>query len=64
MRILKWTGGIVLALLVALALFIAFGLSTLKEPITRAVIERHRSRAGHRRPPEAGLELGTSALSR
>src|ERR671928_1818367 len=37
MRILKWTGGILLALLVALALFIAFGLSTLKGPITRAV---------------------------
>src|SRR6185503_7629136 len=37
MRILKWTGGIILALLVALALFIAFGLSTLKGPITRAV---------------------------
>jgi len=37
MRILKWTGGIVLALLVALVLFIAFGLSTLKGPITRAV---------------------------
>src|SRR3954449_1018086 len=37
MRILKWTGGIILALLVALALFIAFGLSTLKGPLTRAV---------------------------
>src|SRR5256714_6637235 len=37
MRILKWTGGILLALLVLLALFIAFGLSTLKGPITRAV---------------------------
>jgi AsmA protein len=37
MRALKWTGGILLALLVALALFIAFGLSTLKGPITRAV---------------------------
>jgi len=37
MRILKWTGGIVLALLVAMVLFIAFGLSTLKGPITRAV---------------------------
>jgi AsmA protein len=37
MRILKWTGGIVLALLVALVLFIAFGLSSLKGPITRAV---------------------------
>src|SRR6267142_6542576 len=37
MRALKWTGGIFLALLVALALFVAFGLSTLKGPITRAV---------------------------
>src|SRR5947208_14367895 len=37
MRIMKWTGGIVLALLVVLLLFIAFGLSTLKGPITRAV---------------------------
>jgi AsmA protein len=34
---LKWTAGLVLALLVALALFIAFGLNLLKEPITRAV---------------------------
>jgi AsmA protein len=39
MRALKWTGGIFLALLVVLALFIAFGLSTLKGPITRAVSE-------------------------
>lgn len=37
MRVLKWTGGIFLALLIALALFIAFGLSTLKGPITRIV---------------------------
>ena len=37
MRALRWTGGIILALLVALALFIAFGLSTLKGPIERAV---------------------------
>ncbi len=37
MRALKWTGGVILALLIALALFIAFGLSTLKGPITRAV---------------------------
>ena len=37
MRVLKWTGGIIFALLVALALFIAFGLHTLKGPITRAV---------------------------
>src|SRR5882762_8270271 len=39
MRALKWTGGILLALVVALALFIAFGLSTLKGPITRAVTD-------------------------
>jgi len=37
MRALKWVGGFVLVLLVALALFIAFGLSTLKGPITRGV---------------------------
>ncbi|MBV9192251.1 MAG: AsmA family protein [Betaproteobacteria bacterium] len=37
MRALKWTGGLILALLVVLALFIAFGLSTLKGPIERAV---------------------------
>ena len=37
MRALKWTAGIILALLVVLALFIAFGLSTLKGPIERAV---------------------------
>jgi len=37
MRALKWTGGIILALIVAMALFIAFGLSTLKGPIERAV---------------------------
>jgi AsmA protein len=36
---LKWTAGLVLALLVALALFIAFGLHLLKGPITRAVGE-------------------------
>jgi AsmA protein len=36
---LKWTGGLVLALLVALALFLAFGLHLLKGPITRAVTE-------------------------
>src|SRR5688572_19101125 len=39
MRALKWTGGILLTLFVVLALFIAFGLSTLKGPITRAVSE-------------------------
>ena len=37
MRVLKWTGGILLVLIVALALFVAFGLHTLKGPITRAV---------------------------
>ena len=34
---LKWTVGLVLALFVALALFITFGLNTLKGPISRAV---------------------------
>jgi len=34
---LKWTVGVVLALLVALALFISFGLNTVRGPITRAV---------------------------
>src|SRR5512138_123142 len=34
---LKWTVGIALALLVALALFISFGLNTLRGPISRAV---------------------------
>ena len=37
MRVLKWTGGVILSLLVVLALFVAFGLSTLKGPLTRAV---------------------------
>ncbi len=36
---LKWTAGLVLGLLVALALFVAFGLNLLKGPITRAVSE-------------------------
>ncbi|HKQ29401.1 MAG TPA: AsmA family protein [Burkholderiales bacterium] len=36
---LKWTVGLVLALLVALALFISFGLNALKGPITRAVTD-------------------------
>jgi AsmA protein len=36
---LKWTVGLVLALLVALALFISFGLNALKGPIARAVSE-------------------------
>src|SRR6185369_16621471 len=34
---LKWTVGVVLALLVALALFVAFGLDSLRGPISRAV---------------------------
>src|SRR5690349_11286611 len=37
MRILKRAGGIFLVLLIALVLFVAFGLQTLKGPITRAV---------------------------
>jgi uncharacterized protein involved in outer membrane biogenesis len=37
MRILKWAGGIFLVLLVALVLFVAFGLHTLRGPISRAV---------------------------
>jgi uncharacterized protein involved in outer membrane biogenesis len=37
MRVLKWVGGFVLVLLVALALFIVFGLNQLRGPITRAV---------------------------
>src|SRR5690349_11891925 len=37
MRALKWVGGIVLLLLLGLALFILFGLNTLKGPITRGV---------------------------
>src|SRR5262249_489812 len=36
MRVLKWAGGVFLVLLVALVLFVAFGLHTLKGPITRA----------------------------
>ena len=36
---LKWTVGLVLALLIVLALFITFGLNTLRGPITRAVTE-------------------------
>src|SRR2546428_484228 len=39
MRALKWSGAILLTLVAALALFIAFGLSTLKGPLTRAVSE-------------------------
>jgi uncharacterized protein involved in outer membrane biogenesis len=36
---LKWSAMLVLALLVALALFIAFGLNALREPISRAVTQ-------------------------
>src|SRR5438094_583463 len=37
MRVFKWAGGIFLVLLIALVLFVAFGLDTLKGPIARAV---------------------------
>lgn len=37
MRALKWIGGVVVGLFVALALFFAFGLSTLRGPIADAV---------------------------
>jgi uncharacterized protein involved in outer membrane biogenesis len=37
MRALKWVGGTVLILFVALALFFTLGLNLLKGPITRAV---------------------------
>ena len=37
MRALKWAGGIFLVLLIALVLFVAFGLQTLKGPIARGV---------------------------
>ncbi len=39
MRVLKWLGGAVLALVVVLALALVFGLNSLKGPITRAVSE-------------------------
>ena len=39
MRALKWTGGVVLILFVAIALFFTFGLNLLKGPITRAVTD-------------------------
>lgn len=39
MRILKWTGVVVGALLLALVLFVALGLNLLKGPITRGVSE-------------------------
>lgn len=39
MRALKWTGIFVLAVVVALALFVAFGLNLLRGPIERAVTE-------------------------
>jgi uncharacterized protein involved in outer membrane biogenesis len=38
-RALKWIGGVVLVLFVALALFFTFGLNTLRGPISRAVSE-------------------------
>lgn len=37
MRVLKWTAGVVFALLLVLVLFVAFGLGTLKGPITKSV---------------------------
>src|ERR1700682_3319722 len=37
MRVVKWTAGIVGALVLTAVLFIAFGLNTLRGPITRAV---------------------------
>ncbi|MCD6042959.1 MAG: AsmA, partial [Burkholderiales bacterium] len=37
MRVLKWIGGAVLIVFVALALFFAFGLNTLRGPISKAV---------------------------
>ena len=37
MRALKWIGGVVLVLFVALALFFTFGLNTLRDPIANAV---------------------------
>ena len=37
MRALKWIGGAVLVLFVAVALFVAFGLNTLRGPISKAV---------------------------
>jgi uncharacterized protein involved in outer membrane biogenesis len=36
-RILKWAGGFVLLLVVALVLFIAYGLNSLRGPLTHAV---------------------------
>ena len=39
MRVLKWTGLAVLALFLALVLFVAFGLNALKGPITKRVSE-------------------------
>lgn len=39
MRILKWTGGVVAALLLAAVLFVAFGLDLLKGPIEKRVGE-------------------------
>jgi AsmA protein len=36
-RALRWIGGVVLVLFVAIALFLAFGMNTLREPIANAV---------------------------
>jgi len=37
MRVLKWTGGVLLVLVLALVLFVVFGLGTLRGPIERGV---------------------------
>src|SRR5438094_4356756 len=53
MRALKWAGGIFLVLLIALVLFAAFGLDTLKGPIARAVTNgtgRELKIDGHLKP--------------
>ena len=39
MRILRWVGVFVLAVLVTVALFVAFGLNTLRGPIARKVTD-------------------------
>ena len=55
---------LVLVLLVALALFVAFGLNLLQGPITPGRQRGDRARAGHRRRAARRLELGASALPR
>src|SRR5438874_3646068 len=53
MRVLKWAGGIFLVLLIALVLFVAFGLDTLKGPIARGVTNgtgRELRIGGHLKP--------------